>query len=561
MCRGNTQLWAQRSICIEIIEANREKIIMTSEVTTYLKFANVQMAAEADYKDVTDFSNAESIKAALIRGNNRSSKFTDVQAKDFSDNWTVLDHKVDTSTGFSGTLFKYTGATDAAKGLTNGELVMSFRSTEFADDAARDNQATNAMEIRPYGWAFGQIADMENWYAELNADPSKLQGKNFSVTGYSLGGHLATAFDILRKEQGQSDRVSATYTFNGAGVGSVTGTLTQALTTFQQARANGSANLFAKPLTQSLYSSLHAAINGQASTAAIDTQLGSVKLLRDNAIASQTVDVQLVSELQLLTQALARAKQVRGEIDRVGTISNSGSGGAPQQVAAGNVDATRLDYQLAVLIAARTTSAYRTGLSDTTLDLANNARAPAGGLANVFDIYGDTSPSVVSNSQFHYGTAVKVAIEDQPILRGNVVLDAVLQSALYTDVKLLVSDFSTNDLGDTHSLVLLIDSLAVQNALAQLDGSFSTARFKAIFDAATNARSQTTPFTQGKAEGDALEKLLNDLARFVAITATPLQGKLDGGTWADIADRNAFYERLKQITSSDAFKALAGASP
>jgi len=38
---------------------------------------------------------------------------------------------------------------------------MSFRSTEFADDAARDNEATNKLEIKDHGWAFGQIADME----------------------------------------------------------------------------------------------------------------------------------------------------------------------------------------------------------------------------------------------------------------------------------------------------------------------------------------------------------------------------------------------------------------
>jgi hypothetical protein len=37
---------------------------------------------------------------------------------------------------------------------------MSFRSTEFIDDAARDNQATNAMEIKEAGFAFGQIRDM-----------------------------------------------------------------------------------------------------------------------------------------------------------------------------------------------------------------------------------------------------------------------------------------------------------------------------------------------------------------------------------------------------------------
>ncbi|WP_431098590.1 hypothetical protein [Polaromonas aquatica] len=43
---------------------------MANEISTYLKFSSVQMAAEADYKDVTDFSDQASIKVALTRGNN-----------------------------------------------------------------------------------------------------------------------------------------------------------------------------------------------------------------------------------------------------------------------------------------------------------------------------------------------------------------------------------------------------------------------------------------------------------------------------------------------------------
>ena len=146
---------------------------MIIDAKTLLKFANVQMAAEALLDRPGDFA------GQLIYGNNRSSKFTETQATDFSANWTVVEHKANTATGFSGTLFK--------NNATN-ELVLSFRSTEFLDDNARDNKATNEMEIKAYGWAFGQIADMEKWYAELNADTSKLKGQSFAVTGYSLGG-------------------------------------------------------------------------------------------------------------------------------------------------------------------------------------------------------------------------------------------------------------------------------------------------------------------------------------------------------------------------------------
>jgi hypothetical protein len=106
----------------------------------------------------------------------------------------------------------------AKLGITPGELVLSFRSTEFVDDAARDNQATNAMEIAEVGFALGQIADMEKWYAELRADPTKIPaGASLSVTGYSLGGHLATAFNLLRAQEiatAETPKLEQTITFN-----------------------------------------------------------------------------------------------------------------------------------------------------------------------------------------------------------------------------------------------------------------------------------------------------------------------------------------------------------
>ena len=166
---------------------------MTTPTTAeLLKYADLEMAAEAFILNATTNvlrQSGQGLIDALMEGNKHASKFTETQAKAFADStdgWTVLDQRANTATGFSGTLFKNN---------KTGELVMSMRSTEFLDDAARDSEATNTMEIRPYGWAFGQINDMKKWYDELNTDPTKLQGKGFAVTGYSLGGHLATAFN------------------------------------------------------------------------------------------------------------------------------------------------------------------------------------------------------------------------------------------------------------------------------------------------------------------------------------------------------------------------------
>ena len=162
----------------------------------------------------------DNIKLALTDGNYHASKFTATQADDFLADWVVVAQRPNTLTGFSGTLFRCK-RTDEARGLKEGELVLSMRSTEFIDDAVRDSASTNTLEVHDTGWAWGQISDMEAWYAQLKADPAMLGNKTFSVTGYSLGGHLATAFNLLRREDGTLGRVSNVITFNGAGVGEV----------------------------------------------------------------------------------------------------------------------------------------------------------------------------------------------------------------------------------------------------------------------------------------------------------------------------------------------------
>ena len=198
---------------------------------TLLEFANLQVAAEALYvlkehemKNIPLGSTSQIkgiINPELLKfGNNRTSKFTATQAEEFAQKWEIVSHIANTGTGFSGTLFRATEkAASTETGINKGDLVISFRSTEFIDDAARDNQATNSMEISDKGWAFGQIADMEKWVQSLRADGFIGEGKEVSVTGYSLGGHLATVFNILHNYEKSDIKIKQTFTFNGAGVG------------------------------------------------------------------------------------------------------------------------------------------------------------------------------------------------------------------------------------------------------------------------------------------------------------------------------------------------------
>ncbi|MDA8447760.1 hypothetical protein, partial [Paracidovorax valerianellae] len=133
-------------------------------IAEYLSYANLQIAAESFIRDekTNRLRNAGTEYVdVLAAGNDHSSRFVKTQADKFADEWEVLDQKANTKTGFSGTLFR---------NRDTRETVLSFRSTEFIDDAARDNKATNELEIKNTGFAWGQIADMQAWYAELKAD-------------------------------------------------------------------------------------------------------------------------------------------------------------------------------------------------------------------------------------------------------------------------------------------------------------------------------------------------------------------------------------------------------
>ena len=166
---------------------------------TILEFARLQLAAEVLYDlknaipnwEITvDNPNIGNLsfdnlitKKRLQSGNDHNSKFTEADAEEFDENWEMVAHIANTTTGFSGSLFrakKDIPGTDIKK----GDLTISFRSTEFVDDATRDSQATNTFEIADRGWAFGQISDMVRWVRILQ-ERGVVDGK-INVTGYSL---------------------------------------------------------------------------------------------------------------------------------------------------------------------------------------------------------------------------------------------------------------------------------------------------------------------------------------------------------------------------------------
>ncbi|MDA8520454.1 hypothetical protein [Acidovorax sp. NCPPB 4044] len=276
-------------------------------ISEYLSYANLQMAAEAFIRDErTNVLNNQGLPyvTALTNGNLHASRFVESQAKKFADEWEVLDQKANTKTGFSGTLFR---------NRETREVVLSFRSTEFIDDAALDNKATNELEIKNTGYAWGQIADMQAWYAELKADPNKLGGgQAFSVTGYSLGGHLATAFNLMNA--GAAQRV---VTFNGAGVGKVLdGTLQSALAEFNTLR--GSTDELAARFTEAGLAGLYRRIQGDLAAGritAVQAQAQVKEFYTDTNTGQKALPQQDIENQPLYREGFAMKKEAKNSMD------------------------------------------------------------------------------------------------------------------------------------------------------------------------------------------------------------------------------------------------------
>jgi hypothetical protein len=225
---------------------------MANEISTWLKFALQQMAAES-YLDGINLQDPAAIIARLIAGNNNSQiippdQFTGMtrfvnfagvpnanqitgSAQAFASHYQILDHHANDASGFSATLMRDT---------TTGEYTLSLRSTEFKPAALGGDKERDALQadadIALHGFAFGQLAAMEEYFARLKQgvksdgtiDPTlqaffATPGHAINVTGYSLGGHLATVFTELHYNDNDI-AFGHTYTFNGAGRGPVPST-------------------------------------------------------------------------------------------------------------------------------------------------------------------------------------------------------------------------------------------------------------------------------------------------------------------------------------------------
>ena len=638
---------------------------------TILEFSRLQLAAEALYgfKDAKpNFEDSKGVASAgnlvfnyeikpehLMSGNDHNSKFTPTDAAEFVENWEMVAHIANTTTGFSGSLFRAKKDIEGTR-IKAQDLVMSFRSTEFVDDDVHDGRSTNTLEIKEKGWAFGQIADMEHWFGILQE--KGLLDKPLYVTGYSLGGHLATAFNILHRyriNKRTGDKlIKATYTFNGAGVGYgsdgkeiTTENLQNAINEFNKFKEKGAASEFSgeicfhhiengkvikeKEVVFSLsdvYKKVKELLNftpweegnsqavmGTAddlseylkNIAKAESYIGDIEhkisellafsardpLMRRNI----TRDGDKIDNLKLLKDAVFRVREIANENERIKTLtSGGGENQRPYQFPARYIDSLRLDYQVAVLLSARKyTKALSVagGAVNIGMDIIDHQLRKADDtIDDFYNIWAATKPSMVAVSQLHYGKEdVLVDVEDQPLVRGHYikfVLEETGKEAAelseLLDFQLLTPDYNNSAFGDTHSLVLIVDSLSVQKTINQLDSGFDNRLYRNIFKLASNQDSfidsdtkikkldgnqdsfidsdtkikklddnynlvEGSPDAQGYSEGDVLENIINYIAKQFGISLeldkesdNKLKGDLNGGTWALIDDHESADE-------------------
>jgi hypothetical protein len=213
------------------------------------KYATLQCVAES-YLDWI-FTGGFSIERVLLDGNSNprnfdpgsgpgSTKLTAAQIDWFTTKFEIAAHLPnDPASGFSATIVRH---------RTTGEYVMSFRSTEYqyrAQGGDYEADGTSGVDgvINSHGLGLPQLAAMQDmweriqsgqtyvitgrddegnpvggWEADSTGKLAELRNGTapLTVTGYSLGGHMATAFTLL-----YGDRVGHTYTFNSAGLGGV----------------------------------------------------------------------------------------------------------------------------------------------------------------------------------------------------------------------------------------------------------------------------------------------------------------------------------------------------
>jgi Ca2+-binding RTX toxin-like protein len=150
----------------------------------------------------------------------------------------------------------------------------------------------------------------------------------------------------------------------------------------------------------------------------------------------------------------------------------------------------------------------------------------------------------VANSGVHPETK-SIFIEDQPDIEGLIGRLPGLEVTNYLEGK--------GDFGNTHSLILIIDTLALEGAFEKFDDSLSRETIESFLSKASNRTGIGLLLSNGEAEGDSLEKALDALRRiFVTTDYVRTESGTAGGSFGDLNFRKPFYDNLAQLETARA---------
>lgn len=509
----------------------------------WYEFVLAQMAADSylddpsesdDQAEPFDFKRDGDLQVRLRNGANHynhveqqeqdgrplsATRMTPQMAQDFIDTWEVIDHLPNTTSGFSATVLKH---------KATGAYTLSFRSTESKDavdggDVERDSFNGANGQLGFLGFAWGQLRDMENYYQQLksgtlatgSADDgaalaTALSSNPINITGYSLGSHLAQVFTLLHP-----DAVEHTYTFNGAGMGTIDNldplteygpAILERIDTLNATMADPSA--FVDRLDGDTLSSVARALTGGTF---VDVVAGS---------PFTTAMLRFVTEL------------------RHRLFEES----PPQRV----YDDPFFELALSIL-PDDTTGASAVGI----LESANYTRERITPFDKVTNLYGHSFSGervldeVTAGAGQIFGTYLPIYIEDQPLLSADV------------DIVPLSLDAILRSFGPTHSIALVADSLAVMNLYAAIDPSLvsdrpdalPSMRLNRLFESMTNTRARLLVSPRG--EGNTLEVALDSLGHLVLGDAwQPTAWDDAPGAYGNIEFRDAFYGQVQRLRNA-----------
>ena len=494
---------------------------MPTNLTTWLEFALQQMAAES-YLDGINLQDDDTVGLRLTDGSNDTrivqpdlsgnlpgkTRMTTALAERFLATYDIIDHHANDASGFSVTLMRHT---------QTGEYTLSFRSTEpkpttEGGDVERDGLFASILtaaadgEIIAQGFAFAQLMAMERYFAnlrqgQLTNGTTNLAlkslfdlGGRINVTGFSLGGHLATVFTELHQDQ-----VAKTYVFNAAGRGRMSGF-----------------------------------VGTDVATISAEENLMRLMLNRFNEILFNPAAWRPTAT----PEQLARLEQFHALEEAAKAAHDANPSWNPFQ--SGLDENLYLDprYQWAKL-AAR--DQYGTlGMAE--LEVQTGLKGIAveqGAFARITQVYGlgaTDDANAVAISGLFAGPANPVLIEGQPLLAGEFGIPRFKES------------------GSSHSITLIVDSLAVQELVQTIDSRFGQASAELLIRGASNERPPggfAPVNTDGVAESDSLEKTIDAFRKLFRDPAlgplTPLRSDSKIGGFANFANRNAMYSAMAEV--------------